>query len=229
MATNWTFPITIQPFRSDDWGSVLNLLTDLPLLYPGGAAWLSVRLRDVVRRRAACWLAFRCDVLAGIAIETPKGRRVRKLSTLFVGEAFRGRGIAYSLVSRLTRNWTRDELDLAYVTVDLRKAVDLSSVLWKFGFIYQTVEFGRYGSERDEVILSWKPGLFLPYSATVPRVGDLLIRRGGEPIRPVKPRRLRSRLTGLEYLPGYNSFLTGDHTVDPWEADHVVLRGGVRE
>ena len=61
------------------------MLREIPLLYPGGKQWLGKRLDDVVEGHASCTLAVTESDLAGLTIETPKGKRRTKLSTIYVG------------------------------------------------------------------------------------------------------------------------------------------------
>jgi hypothetical protein len=63
------------------------LLPALGEKYPGGCTWLERRLYDVSAGRAFLLAAHFGGAVAALAIETPKGLHIRKLSTFVVLEA----------------------------------------------------------------------------------------------------------------------------------------------
>lgn len=78
----------VRPFAREDRDAVMHLLSFLPKLYPDGYNWLERRLDEVERRQAFCSVAGVDEILGGILIETSKGRRASKISTLYVGDFF---------------------------------------------------------------------------------------------------------------------------------------------
>src|SRR3569833_3359205 len=81
----------------DESGVMKMLRLVLGSLYPGGGSWLTRRLRDVADKRARFTLALVGNKLVGVLIETPKAGKRVKISTLYVAESERGRGIAGKL------------------------------------------------------------------------------------------------------------------------------------
>lgn len=147
--------LALRPYLEGDRSAVVRLLADLPTLYPGGDKWLQRRLDDVVAERATCTLALLGPQPVGISIETPKGRRHRKLSTIFVHPALRGRGIGARLLRVRIGAWTEAELDQVTVTVRARNAQRIASVLIRHGFLPHAYLQDRYGAAEDEIVLSW--------------------------------------------------------------------------
>jgi N-acetylglutamate synthase-like GNAT family acetyltransferase len=93
----------------------------LPVLgekYPAACSWLERRLDDVSAGRAFLVVAHSRDVVAALAIETPKGLHIRKLSTFVVASDWRHQGLGKALLTSLRRSWLAREVDSAYVTID---------------------------------------------------------------------------------------------------------------
>ncbi len=147
--------IVFRPFQPGDRRTVFQLLSILPSLYPNGSSWLKRRLDDVLAGKARCTVAVSQWGIVGTTIETPKGLHRIKLSTIFVHPYFRGLNIGTRLLDRCRADWLRGDIDRVYVTSDLRRVGVLLPVLTRFGFRTEAIELGRYGSERDEIILSW--------------------------------------------------------------------------
>src|SRR4051812_11860987 len=108
----WRLPVmgrvlgVIRPYRQGDRALVLrDLAPVLAAAYPGGDHWLARRLDDVAAGAAKCDMVCTGNHLAAIAIETPKGERKIKLSTLWVADAVRGRGLGARLLDHCRRSW----------------------------------------------------------------------------------------------------------------------------
>jgi N-acetylglutamate synthase-like GNAT family acetyltransferase len=150
-------PISLRPYRSTDLTSVFRLLRILPALYPGGDAWLDQRLADTVEGRARCTLAEVSGALAGVTIETPKGRHVAKLSTIWVDPSLRDAGVGTRLMQAASERWWRNDMYEVYVTAALTRAPVVYALIGKFGFEPVTIEWDRYGPFRHEAIFRWRP------------------------------------------------------------------------
>src|SRR5262249_52235041 len=101
-----------------DCAAVTRLLWPVPLLYPNGEMWLSRRLDDALADRARCTVALANGHPVGIAIDTPKGDRRSKLSTIWVDPRFRGFGVGSALIREVVGNWQRLGVTEAHVTTD---------------------------------------------------------------------------------------------------------------
>ncbi|MDE3137114.1 MAG: GNAT family N-acetyltransferase [Acidobacteriota bacterium] len=152
------FVTSMRPYRSRDREAVFRLLSFLPSLYPKGAEWLDGRLEDVLRGRARCTLAFADVRLAGVTIETPKGKYTTKLSTIWVAPEHRASGIGTALLDACRRGWERSGVRSAYVTADVRAGQALWPVLKGLSFRPTNVEKDRYGEGRDETVFHWSLG-----------------------------------------------------------------------
>ena len=132
--------IALRPFRPSDRAGVTSLLTDLPALYPEGAKWLQRRLDDVVENRARCTLAVRHTAILGATIETPKGARHMKLSTIFVRPALRKRGVGSLLMEDCRRRWELSDLDDVIVTVAWARLPEVTPLFRRTGFEMVTID-----------------------------------------------------------------------------------------
>jgi hypothetical protein len=157
MVKGMTKPVVVKkmvllPYELSDREQVFSLLSFLPTLYPGGYEWLDRRLEEVLLGAARCTLARVSRRIAGIAIETPKGNGIVKLSTIFVDPKFRHRRIGTALLRNCTNLWRLDSIENCYITADHRIAPDLSPLLAKFSFKEKSVISNRYGPGRHEVV-----------------------------------------------------------------------------
>jgi GNAT superfamily N-acetyltransferase len=150
-------PFTIRPYAAADRLRVFSMLRILPVLYPGGFAWLEQRLSDVIDGKARCTLAVWGSQLLGIAIESLKGQYRIKLSTLWVEPCYRGIGVGSRLLLDCQRNWIRHDISEAYITMDVDRRHLLVPVLSRLGFREIAMCHSRYGLDRDELVMSWHP------------------------------------------------------------------------
>lgn len=147
--------LILRPYGRNDRTSVFRLLSILPSLYPKGETWLDHRLDAVIQGKARCNLVTMGNVLVGVTVETPKGKRRLKLSTILVHPFFRGKGIGNLLLDNCRNYWMHSKVDQVYVTVASHIAPNLSSLLHSFDFKANAVEKERYGEGRDEVVFLW--------------------------------------------------------------------------
>jgi hypothetical protein len=123
-------------------------------MYPSGHSWLERRLDDVERNEALCSLAGLGDCLGGILIETPKGRRASKISTLYVHEALSGFGLGASLFARHRQRWLELGIDRVHITVPSIKVSQMEGFLLRRRFQFVTSLSERYGPDRSEMVFS---------------------------------------------------------------------------
>jgi ribosomal protein S18 acetylase RimI-like enzyme len=147
----------LRPYCRADKAQVVHLLRALPQLYPDGRTWLDTRLSDVLDGKARCTLIVTASRVIGVTIETPKGYRDVKLSTICVDPTFRRRGIGLMLMAESHRRWLRDGIDRAYITADHRVVNSLYPLLARFGFYLRHTLRERYGEGRDEAVFCWAP------------------------------------------------------------------------
>jgi GNAT superfamily N-acetyltransferase len=82
----------------------LNALLDfLPVLYPGGDAWLRRVLHEVAAGRADATVVYEGDVVVGVFLGSLKPGGRYKIRTLFVDDAHRRRGIGQRLLRHARR------------------------------------------------------------------------------------------------------------------------------
>jgi hypothetical protein len=129
----------------------------LERLYPTGGEWLNRKLHRSNRARMACMLAVVGGALLGLTIETIRGFRRRKLSTILVEDATRGMGVGTALIESCLERWRRELLKEVYVTASLQVVGVVALLLVPKGFQYRALERRRYGVGRDEVVLTWTP------------------------------------------------------------------------
>jgi N-acetylglutamate synthase-like GNAT family acetyltransferase len=144
----------VRPMDAADVGTVTSLLRILPWLYPSGDAWLSRRLDDVVQGRAHCSLREQDGRVIAAAITTPKGPQVVKLSTFFVAEDCRHRGVGAGLLDSVLGDVDRAGVREIYVTVAHHLAAPLAELFLPRGFIPCALEIDRYGQGRHELVLT---------------------------------------------------------------------------
>lgn len=134
---------------------VERLLAFLPDYYPGAGAWLERRLEEAERCPGTCRLGFLDGQLAGITIVTPKSSRRSKLSTIYVDECARGRGLGTALLREVLSGWRDIKIDRGHVTVPACRVPELEPLLLAHGFRKEGLELCRYGPGRDEMIYAW--------------------------------------------------------------------------
>lgn len=148
----------LRPLIGFDRGIVRrDLLPAICSSYPGAKAWLEGRLEDVMEGSARCQLARDLHGLRAIAIETPKAPGHLKLSTIWVPERARGRGLGRRLLVECRDRWLRDELEQVWVTVAPPSYPSISPLLLAHGFRQTGIDSDRYGEGRPEAIFTWHP------------------------------------------------------------------------
>jgi ribosomal protein S18 acetylase RimI-like enzyme len=145
----------LRPLKRSDCAPVLSMLSIIPHLYPRGDKWLETRMDEALDRKAYCGLAMRAPGPIGATIETPKGSRTIKLSTIWVAPPFRKMGVGHALIDACCARWVANGIANAYVTADTRRSEMLFPVLKRFGFERGPIEHQRYGTDRSEAVFLW--------------------------------------------------------------------------
>lgn len=149
----------VRPMTPDDVRPLMHSLGPLvDSLYPSGARLLLRRLEDALAGYAAAHVVVptRTDLPIALAAEAFKGHQARKLSTFWVSPGWRRRGIGSLLISSRARSWVMRDIASVHVTVRESRSRELLSLLAPFGFRKEAVEYHRYGTARNEVILRWR-------------------------------------------------------------------------
>jgi ribosomal protein S18 acetylase RimI-like enzyme len=125
-------------------------------LYPSGATKLERRCLDAVAGKAIGHVVtMPGEPVVGFAMETPKGNRTVKLSTIWIAPNARRRGIGSSLVSKLILGWHQRGVDRAYVTARVGIHDEILASFSALGFKLAAIEKDRYGIERHEAVVEW--------------------------------------------------------------------------
>lgn len=146
--------IWMCPWRQGDRRSIFNLLSFLPSLYPGASQWLDRRLDDVERGRAACTIGGFGNVVSGILIESPKGRRHTKISTFFVRSAVAGSGLGSKILGRHECEWSANGIDRAHITVAAERIGAIGGFLLMKGFVPTVRIADRYRHDSVETVFA---------------------------------------------------------------------------
>lgn len=148
---------TMRPYEVTDRGLTMRDLGPvLARAYPGGDSWLSDRLDSVLDGKALCTVV--CDErgLSGITIETPKGSKKRKLSTIWVAEHARGKGLGARMLDSCRERWAKSGVDDVWITVGDSALESVARLVMTRGFERIAVEKNRYGEGRDEHVFGWR-------------------------------------------------------------------------
>ena len=132
------------------------LLDFLPVLYPGGSAWLSRRMSDVARGRATALVAEVSGEMVGVALGILKASGRFKVSTLFVSPTHRGLGLGAELLDSMVVRARVVGANEVYITGAHSVRENLSPLLASRGFVLTATEANRYGQGRHEDVYSLK-------------------------------------------------------------------------
>jgi GNAT superfamily N-acetyltransferase len=144
--------LQIRGYLPADRAAVTQLLGFLPTLYPEGQQWLQRKLDEVEQRGASCVLAISGPAVGGILIDSPKGRRARKISTLFIAKTFENKGLGSRLFSNREARWLRAGIDQVHITVAACRLSTIEPFLIRKGFRLAATLPERYGPCRDEIV-----------------------------------------------------------------------------
>ncbi len=144
----------IRELRSFDRRQVFSLLNDINTVYPCGFEWLDEKFNDILLRKAYGVGLFAAGDLVGLGIETPKGVREVKLSTLKVRADKRNCGVGFVLMNHLKKRWLKNSVDKAIVTVETSN-IGTKNYLKKYGN-FTTIDTlsNKYKTGSSEDILS---------------------------------------------------------------------------
>jgi len=133
-----------------DEAAVRQLLDFLPVLYPDGFEWLTKRLGDVRRGDAMCVVAEHDGELVGIALGIIKPSGRFKLSTLYVSELHRRKGVGGRLLRHALHFAEARGASHVYITGAHTVRNELEPLLDGHGFRRVATEQDRYGAGRHE-------------------------------------------------------------------------------
>jgi hypothetical protein len=149
----------LRPYQTGDAFLMRDCLIDagaaLDKLYPGSSAWLERKLLDAETGEAVWTIVEVGDLIVGFAIETRKGIRRRKLSTVWLEPFVRGLGYGHAVVRARRKDWLTQDLDEVYATGRLRVIEPVGRLLIPVGFQFSTIHANRYGPEQHEAVLIW--------------------------------------------------------------------------
>jgi GNAT superfamily N-acetyltransferase len=152
--------VRISPLRHLDRARVLESVgPTVDRLYPHGMARLSARLDEVADGHAGCAVAWSGDNLIGVAVDSPKGSLVAKLSTLWVDPDARRLGVGSALAATVTQRWLARGVERGHITARSSVAAPISALLSRHGFFDSGLVMHRYGSEHPEQVFLWRPDM----------------------------------------------------------------------
>jgi ribosomal protein S18 acetylase RimI-like enzyme len=131
-------------------------------LYPGATDWLDRKLCLDDRNETDVLTAMVGSEIVGLAISTSKGRRSRKLSSIWVPPQHRRLGYGSLLSQHVIARWTESGAESGYVTVAEQSLREVEALLNPLGFTFLCTDRERYGEQRDEHVLSWSADRFSP-------------------------------------------------------------------
>lgn len=126
-------------------------------LYPDGREKLMAKLLTNMALGDHSFVVCEGDKIVAYAAEAPKADARVKLSTFWVHEGFRRRGIGRLLIEFLVVRWAQSGVASVHVTVRAGRDVALFSLLSQYGFTRVALVRDRYGRGRDEAVLAWTP------------------------------------------------------------------------
>ena len=129
-------------------------LPQLEERYPDFATWLSEKSAAIVQGAATAYVASFADQITGLAIVVPKGRRVKKISTLYIHPQYQGLGIGPRLLFALIEDASRDGTEKLYVTLADETLPQLAPLLEHFGFFVEGIAGRRYRAGSPEWVWS---------------------------------------------------------------------------
>lgn len=145
-----------RKYRSGDAKRAMQMLSDLPRLYPTSQIWLSLKLDEIRDRRAKAIWALSNHHFAGLIIETPKGRYHRKVSTIYVDPLFRGQRVGSRLLQHCHESWIMNGVRSAHVTANDQVALTIQPLLTRFGFMKIECQWERYKKDSFEFVYATK-------------------------------------------------------------------------
>jgi len=124
-------------------------------LYPDGREKLMAKLFANIALGRHSFVVSIGEQIVAYAAETPKPGGRLKLSTFWVREDSRRRGIGRLLIEYLVERWLAAGTAAVHVTVRAGREQELLGLLSEFGFTQVALVPDRYGRGRDEVVLLW--------------------------------------------------------------------------
>lgn len=168
-------PVTfmVRTIESAELGEVTETLPELQERYPAFSDWIAQKAVDITNERAEAYVASIGGENAGFALVTHKGPGVRKISTLFIRESFRGEGVGPRLLFGVIERAARDKVEKLYITLSEELREKLEPLLDQYGFLIEGVSARRYRDRSWEWVWSKR----LLYGRLRPQHLDRFVRR----------------------------------------------------
>ncbi len=149
-------PVTfmVRTIESAELGEVTETLPELQERYPAFSNWIAQKAVDIANERAEAYVASIGGENAGFALVTHKGLGVRKISTLFIRESFRGEGVGPRLLFGVIERAARDKVEKLYITLSEELREKLEPLLDQYGFSIEGVSARRYRDRSWEWVWS---------------------------------------------------------------------------
>lgn len=162
-------PPRVRPLIASDIGPLMEAVGPLvDSLYTRGAEKMLRRLEDARDGyEIANVVVDGLGAPLALAAEAKKGRAARKLSTFWVAQHARRRGLGAMLLDQRIEDWSDSGIDTVHVTVRASRAQQLERLFLPRGFQRALIELDRYGSGGDEVVLRWSVSTGVRHVATM--------------------------------------------------------------
>lgn len=138
----------VRGAKPDDAGEITRLMEPIKSSYPNFDAW-----RQKALGGKNFFVAEVEGRVAGIAVWSKKDDRVVKLSTFYIGDDYRGRGIGQHLLFHQIRLWIAARFEKVFVTVSSER-LHVLDFFFLYGFRLEGASTRRYKSGTPEYILS---------------------------------------------------------------------------
>jgi len=139
----------VRSYSASDKEAVMQLLSNLPKLYPGAADWLERTLDLSLEKQATCWLAEEQTII-GIIILKPKGSKL-KIANFYVAESARRQGVGQTLLHHTLDEW--QNYQEVFITLAPESKLTVMPFLAPYGFQEVAISKDRYRPGYDEIIL----------------------------------------------------------------------------
>ncbi len=149
-------PVTfvVRTIESKELPAVTENLPELQARYPDFSSWVKEKAVEIANKKAEAYVASIGGENAGFALVADKGQGVRKISTLFIKETFRGEGVGPRLLFGVTERAARDKVEKLYITLSEELRHKLEPLLDQYGFSVEGVSGRRYREHSWEWIWS---------------------------------------------------------------------------
>jgi ribosomal protein S18 acetylase RimI-like enzyme len=149
-------PVTymVRTIQSNELATVTETLPELQARYPHFDRWIQEKALQITRNEAAAYVASLGEDNPGFALVTNKDPGVRKISTLFIKEDFRGMGVGPRLLFGVMERAARDRIEKLYITLSEELRAKFERLLDQYGFSVEGVSARRYRDNSWEWVWS---------------------------------------------------------------------------